>query len=116
DDLDRVSSNDVRVVAELYPQPAFCGKPAFSDPAPQQFPAQRLECNHLRARTIHMVVDHIDEAHPAFVDIEDLEPSTNPLSHGKNVHHAGCLRPLAQSVNYAAIVPSSRTIMNGQFA
>src|SRR3954452_13519921 len=38
-----------------------------------------------------MVVDYIDEAHPPFVDVEDLEPSTNPVSHRKGVHHTGHL-------------------------
>ena len=28
-----------------------------------------------------MVIDHVDQAHPAFMDIEDLEPPTDPVSH-----------------------------------
>ena len=47
DDLDRVRPDDVRVLAELGPDPALGGEPADPDAAPQQLAAQGLEGNHL---------------------------------------------------------------------
>ena len=66
---------------ELHPEPAFRGKPADPDATAQQFVAQRLKRDDLRARTTHLVVDHVNQAHSPFVDVEDLEPSTDPVSH-----------------------------------
>ena len=47
DDLDRVGPDDVRVLAELDPDPAFRGEPADPDAASQQFVSQGLERDDL---------------------------------------------------------------------
>ena len=111
DDLDRVRPDDVRVFAELHPEPAFRGEPADPDATPQQLAAQCLERNDLGARTTHLVVDHVNQAHSPFVDVEDLEPSTDPVSHRIGAHHEGNLRLVPSSLvsirRASAFVPST---------
>src|SRR5262245_22721747 len=87
--------HDIRMFAELHPQPAFRGETADADTASQQLAPKGLERNHLGARTIHLVVDHVHQAHTAFVNVEDLEPAANPVSHAQRARHEKYLPPAA---------------------
>ena len=93
DDLDRVRPNDVRMIAQLRPEPALGGEPADPDGASQQLAAQSLESHHLTAGLAQVVVDHVDQAHAPFVDVEDLESITDPVSDRDETRHEGSLLP-----------------------
>src|SRR5262249_3019003 len=87
-DLDRMRPDDIRMLPQPGPEPAFRGKPADPDPAPHQLAPQSLERDHLPARASQVVIYDIDQAHPAFVDVEDLEPVAQPFSHRNGARHA----------------------------
>ena len=60
---------------------------ATAGPGAQQLVLQRLQRHDLPAGLAQMVVDHVDQAHSAFVDVEDLEPVADPVSHPLNARH-----------------------------
>ena len=86
-----MGADNVRVLAELHPEPTLLCKPAQPEATSQQLAPKCLERNHLRARTIHLVVDHVNQAHSPLVDVEDLESPADPVSQLKCAHHGGCL-------------------------
>ena len=94
------------MLAELGPDPAFRGEPADPDATLHQLAAQGLERNDLRARTAQVVVDHVDQAHSPFVDVEDLEPIADPVSDRDGAGHEGNLRLV--SVDDSAFVSPAR--------
>ena len=93
EDLDRVRPHDVRMLAELGPDPALRGKPADPDAALQEFTAQGLEGDHFAPGFPEVVVDHVDEAHPAFMDVEHLESVADPVSDRYGRWHEGSPLP-----------------------
>ena len=71
DDLHGMGLHDVRVLAKLHPEPALRGEPRPPDPMAEQLVLERLEGHDRPAGLDQMVMSHIDQAHPAFVDVED---------------------------------------------
>ena len=86
-DLDRVGLHDVGVLAKLDPEPALGGEPRTADLVAQELVLQGLERDNRPPGFAQMVVDHVDQAHSTFVDVEDLEPVTDPISHLPNARH-----------------------------
>ena len=96
DDLHRVGPDDVRMLAELGPDPALRGEPADPDATLHQLAAQGLEGNHLAPGLAEVIVHHVDEAHPAFVDVEHLEPVADPVADRYGRWHEGLLLRIAR--------------------
>jgi hypothetical protein len=93
------------MLAELDPEAALDRESADADSTLQELPAQSLEGNHFGAFAGEVVIHNIDEAHPAFVNVEDLKSTSDPLSDRVRSCHEQC--PSRSSVRIRSIMLGS---------